>query len=154
MVFLAQKMIVKFKLSALRRTRWYELLLRIVFGGLATVATGMIAKSYGPVVGGLFLAFPAIFPASATLVEKHEKERKQKANVDGVNRARRAVALEARGAAMGSIGLAAFALLIWRLIVGQPAWLVFLTASSAWLITSVLAWKFRRSQHALTHRVS
>jgi hypothetical protein len=30
----------------------------------------------GPRVGGLFLAFPAIFPASATLVEKHEKQKK------------------------------------------------------------------------------
>jgi hypothetical protein len=74
-------MVVKFQLSALRRMKWYEVILRIIFGGLATVATGMIAKSYGPVVGGLFLAFPAIFPASATLVEKHEKEKKQRAHL-------------------------------------------------------------------------
>ena len=26
----------------------------------------------------LFLAFPAIFPASATLIEKHEKEKKER----------------------------------------------------------------------------
>jgi hypothetical protein len=35
-----------------------------------TAIPGWIASKYGPVVGGLFLAFPAIFPASATLVEK------------------------------------------------------------------------------------
>jgi hypothetical protein len=34
-----------------------------------------------PVVGGLFLAFPAIFPASATLIEKHVRERKEKAGL-------------------------------------------------------------------------
>jgi hypothetical protein len=137
-------MVVKFELSALRRTRWYEVVLRILFGGLATVATGMIAKSYGPVVGGLFLAFPAIFPATATLVEKHLKEKKRKAHIDGVSRARRAVALEARGAMMGSVGLAAFGLLLWQLLIGRPAWVVLLAASLTWLATSILMWELRR----------
>jgi hypothetical protein len=137
-------MVVKFKLSALRRTKWYEVILRIIFGGLATVATGIIAKSYGPVVGGLFLAFPAIFPASATLVEKHEKAKKQRAHIDGVNRAQRAVALEARGTAMGSIGLGAFAIVVWQFLSGRPAWLVLTAATLTWLITSLLIWKLRR----------
>jgi hypothetical protein len=137
-------MIVKFQLSALRRTKWYEVILRIIFGGLATVATGMIAKSYGPVVGGLFLAFPAIFPAGATLVEKHEKGKKQRAHIDGVIRARRAVALEARGAAMGSIGMAAFAVVVWQFLVGRPAWLVLTAATITWLVTSLLIWELRR----------
>jgi hypothetical protein len=137
-------MVVKFQLSAVRRTKWYEVILRIIFGGLATVATGMIAKSYGPVVGGLFLAFPAIFPASATLVEKHEKEKRQCAHIDGVNRARRAVALEARGTAMGSIGLGAFAIVVWQFLSGRPAWLVLTAATLTWLITSLLIWELRR----------
>jgi hypothetical protein len=137
-------MVVKFQLSALRQTKWYEVIPRIIFGGLATVATGMIAKSYGPVVGGLFLAFPAIFPASATLVEKHEKEKKQRAHIDGVNRARRAVALETRGTAMGSIGLGAFAIVVWQFLSGRPAWLVLTAATLTWLITSLLIWELRR----------
>jgi hypothetical protein len=137
-------MVVKFKLSALRRTRWYEVVLRVLFGGLATVATGMIAKSYGPIVGGLFLAFPAIFPATATLVEKHTKEKKQKAHIEGTGRARRAVALEARGTMMGSFGLVAFGLVLWRFLVDQPAWLVLLAASAAWLVSSILIWELRR----------
>ena len=49
------------------------------------MATGIIAKKFGPGMGGLFLAFPAIFPARATLVEKHEKEKKQQAGMEGVN---------------------------------------------------------------------
>jgi Protein of unknown function (DUF3147) len=137
-------MVVKFELSALRRTKWYEIFLRVLFGGLATVMTGMIAKSFGPVVGGLFLAFPAIFPASATLVEKHEKEKKRRAGVDGVDRARNAVALEARGAAMGSIGLGAFAVLAWELLLGRPPWIALTAATLAWLVTSILIWQLRR----------
>jgi hypothetical protein len=137
-------MVIKFKLSALRRTRWYEIVLRFLFGGLATVATGMIAKSYGPVIGGVFLAFPAIFPATATLVEKHEKEKKKKAHMSGVHRSRNAVALEARGTAMGSLGLVAFGLLLWRFLADRPAWLVLLVASLAWLVTSILIWQLRR----------
>ena len=36
------------------------------FGGLITAVAGVIAQRFGPIIGGLFLAFPAIFPASAT----------------------------------------------------------------------------------------
>ncbi len=137
-------MVVKFRFSALRRTRWYEVVLRLLFGGLATVATGMIAKAYGPVVGGLFLAFPAIFPATATLVEKHVKEKKQRAHIEGVYRARGAVALEARGTMMGSLGLVVFGFLLWRFLVKEPAWLILFSASAAWLVTAVLVWELRR----------
>jgi hypothetical protein len=38
---------------------------------------------WGPAVVGLFLAFPAIFPASATLIEKHERQRKQRQGLTG-----------------------------------------------------------------------
>jgi len=47
--------------SALRRTKWYEYAIRFLFGGIITAITGLIAKKFGPQVGGLFLAFPAIF---------------------------------------------------------------------------------------------
>ena len=72
---------IRIKLSALRETRWHEYLIRFVLGGLATVGTGAIASLFGPETGGLFLAFPAIFCASATLVEKHERERKEEAGL-------------------------------------------------------------------------
>jgi hypothetical protein len=70
---------VTFRLSAIARIHWYEYASRFAFGGLATALAGVIAKEYGPSIGGLFLAFPAIFPASATLIEQHEKRKKQKA---------------------------------------------------------------------------
>jgi len=76
--------------SALRETRWHEYLIRFVLGGLATVATGAIANVFGPATGGLFLAFPAIFCASATLIEKHERERKEKVGLRGTRRGKEA----------------------------------------------------------------
>src|SRR6516165_9847128 len=115
-------MIVRFNLSALRQTHWNEYLVRFVLGGVMTVIAGLIAARFGPVVGGLFLAFPAIFPASATLVEKHVRERKEKKGLPGVRRGKEAAALDAAGAARGSFGLAAFGLVIWLIIGPSPAW--------------------------------
>jgi hypothetical protein len=63
--------------SSLKQTRWHEFAVRFLLGGLITAATGIIGKKYGPSVGGLFLAFPVIFPASATLIDKHERGKKQ-----------------------------------------------------------------------------
>jgi hypothetical protein len=79
-------MIVQFKPSVLRQTPWYEYLVRFVLGGAMTVIAGLIAARFGPVIGGLFLAFRAIFPASATLIEKHVRERKEKAGLPGARR--------------------------------------------------------------------
>jgi hypothetical protein len=136
-------MIVQFKPSALRQTRWYEYLVRFVLGGAMTVVAGLIAARFGPVIGGLFLAFPAIFPASATLIEKHSRQRKEKAGLSGVRRGRDAAALDAAGAALGSLGLAAFAAVIWLMVASSPSWaLVFATV--AWLTVAVLAWLSRR----------
>src|SRR4030081_1341470 len=101
-------------LSALGKTKWYEYALRFAFGGAITVAAGLIANKWGPGVGGLFLAFPAIFPASATLVEKHEKQEKQQHGLDGTIRGREAAGLDAAGAAIGRIGLITFAVAVWR----------------------------------------
>src|ERR1700761_3805605 len=109
-------MVIKIDLASLRRTKWHDYLVRFLLGGAVTVITGLIAKRYGPAVGGLFLAFPAIFPASATLVEKHEKQKKERAGIQGSSRGRMAASLDARGAAMGSIGLMVFALVVWRVL--------------------------------------
>jgi uncharacterized protein DUF3147 len=71
-------MIIKVKIATLAEGHWYEYAIRFVLGGLMTVAAGLVAATWGPLIGRLFLAFPAIFPASATLVEKHEREKKEK----------------------------------------------------------------------------
>jgi hypothetical protein len=136
---------VSLHLSALQKTKWYEYLVRFVFGGTITVLAGLIAKEYGPVLGGLFLAFPAILPASATLLEKHEKEKKKKAGIAKTIRGRQAAALDAYGAALGSVGLFFFGLIVWRFLQEHNALSVLLAATALWALTSILLWRARKS---------
>ena len=135
---------VKVDTSSVKATSWHQLLLRFVFGGAVTAAAGIIAKVYGPTVGGLFLAFPAIFPASATLIEKHERERKQKAGVHGEVQARKAVGIDAAGASIGSLGLLIFAVTIQEFIVGHRPFLVVICATLAWMFASYILWIIRK----------
>src|SRR6266403_1081941 len=145
-------MIVRVKWSALKQSRWYEYVLRLVLGGLATALAGAIAEFFGPETGGLFLAFPAIFCASATLIEKHERERKQKLGLSGYRRGTEAAALDAVGAGLGAIGLAAFGLAIWGLAPSFAFGSLGL-AAAAWLLVSVFLWRSRRNVRVNTARL-
>jgi len=136
-------MIVRAKWEALREGHWYEYVVRFVLGGAATVVAGLIADFYGPATGGLFLAFPAIFFASATLIEKHEREQKEDKGLKGRLRAKGAAALDAAGAGWGSIGLAAFALVVWLTAEKTPMGSLTL-ASIVWLLVAVSLWRLRR----------
>jgi Protein of unknown function (DUF3147) len=127
--------------SEFARTRWHEYVSRFLFGGAITALAGIIAREYGPGIGGLFLAFPAIFPAGATLIEKHEKRRNRK---QSTLRGRKAAALDAAGAAMGAFGLVAFALVVWKLIEHLPLWAVLSSATFAWLGVSIVVWRIRQ----------
>lgn len=130
--------------SALGKTRWYEFAVRFLFGGLITAVAGIIAKKFGPGVGGLFLAFPAIFPASATLIEKHEKQKKERAGLQGSARGRKAASVDAAGAAIGSLALLVFALLVRRFLPDHNDWLVLTVSTGIWLAVSLLLWQIRK----------
>jgi Protein of unknown function (DUF3147) len=128
--------------KGLKDTTWYEYALRFIFGGAMTVVAGLVAKEFGPTLGGLFLAFPAIFPAGATLIDKHEKEKKERAGLQPGYRGKYAVALDAAGATMGAIGLTIFALLVFKLLSGDtPAAVALLSSAVVWFIASVLIWR-------------
>ena len=135
---------VEFDISALKDTKWYELAVRFLFGGAITAITGMLANRYGPVFGGLFLAFPALFPAGATLLEKHEQEKKRRAGIANTARGREAAALDARGAAIGSIGLVGFALIAWKLVPMSSGVIALSAALVVWAAISILIWRLRR----------
>ncbi|HUN75283.1 MAG TPA: hypothetical protein VMU40_12295 [Steroidobacteraceae bacterium] len=137
-------MMIKADLGALKRTRWHEYLIRFAFGGMMTVATGWVANRFGPAVGGLLLAFPVIFPASATLVEKHELERKRRAGIPFTLRGRLAAALDARGAAMGALGLMTFAVVTWRLVLHCSLLATLASALGSWLTVSGALWYIRK----------
>jgi hypothetical protein len=137
-------MLIKVNPSALKQTKWHEYLVRFACGGLITTAAGIIAKKFGPEAGGLFLAFPAIFPATATLIEKHETEKKQKKGLKGTVRGRNAASIDAAGSAMGSVGLFVFAVIVLHFIEGHNLWLVLAGAMLGWLGVSVLTWLIRK----------
>lgn len=141
-------MIVKMSYSSLKSGHWYEYIVRFALGGAATIATGAISSRFGASVGGLFLALPAIFCASATLIQKHEERRKRDAGMKGKRRGQQAAALDAAGAALGSIGMAGFAVAFW-LLVKQDAPLAFAVALAAWAVISVAAWWTWRHVRAL-----
>lgn len=128
-----------------RSTRWREIAVRFVFGGVITVITGLIAKEWGPALGGLFMAFPAIFPASATLVAKHEDEEMEEAGLKGDRRAAAAAALDARGTAMGAVGLIAFAIVAWQFLPIHHTASVLVGALVAWFIVAATLWWLRKA---------
>ncbi len=136
-------MIVKASLDSLKEIKPHEIGMRFLFGGTCTVAAYLIAKHFGPAVGGLFLAFPAIFPASASLIEKHEKQDKAAVGSDGTERGRLAAGLDAAGTAMGCVGLCGFALAMWFGLPRQRAPIVLVEASLAWLVLAVSTWLLR-----------
>jgi hypothetical protein len=140
--------------SALRRTKWYEYGVRFLFGGTITALAGIIAKEAGPVFGGLFLAFPAILPATATLIAKHEEQKKQGHGLDGARRGREVAGVAAIGAAIGSVGLIAFAMWTWRFLPRQPSGLVLTTATIIWFCLSLLVWYSRKLVPKLSNQLS
>jgi hypothetical protein len=112
--------------GALKEARAWEHALRFVFGGIVTVVVGLVARRWGPVIAGLFLAFPSIFPASITLVRRHDGRAKA---VD-----------DAKGACVGGAGMLAFSCVVraaasaWR-----PA-MVLAMATLAWAAVDLGAW--------------
>ena len=137
-------MIVQVEPSSLRQTKWHEYAIRFLFGGLITAIVGELAKHFGPGVGGLFLAFPSIFPATLTLASKHEKEKKARQGMPGEDRGKEAASAEAAGTSIGSIGLLAFALVVWFEITRHSSSLVLLLATGAWVVGSMALWWFRK----------
>lgn len=134
---------IKFDTSGLGQSRSYEYLVRFIFGGSLTALTGIVAKRFGPEIGGLFLAFPAILPATATLIETHEEKKKGLVGENGTRRGRAVAGVDAAGAAMGSIGLVAFALVIWKRLPQSDTGLALTVATVAWIVTSLSLWELR-----------
>jgi hypothetical protein len=141
-------MVVRFKWSALKQGKPYEYLIRFALGGLATVIAGLVADWWGPENGGLMLAFPAIFCASATLIESHERKRKAAKGLRGEKRGKGAAALDAAGAGLGSFGLVAFAMVCWGLAEKSPLLSLGL-GSLIWFATSVTLWRLRRDMRVV-----
>jgi succinate-acetate transporter protein len=145
-------MMIQCRLASIKGIKLHEWILRFFFGGVVCVLAGLIAKKWGPEIGGLFLAFPAIFPAGASLIESHERAHKARAGIDGTMRGRTVAGIDAAGAAIGCIGLAGFALLCWLLLPRMEPIAVFALATLAWLLLSIAFWFLRKSRLLRTRR--
>jgi nicotinamide-nucleotide amidase len=94
-------------LKKIKSVRPRDYLIRFAFGASISLIAGILTLAFGPLFGGLFLAFPAILPATLTLLEKK----------DGLAQA----VADVRGAVIGSIGMIGFAVVAMTLIPRNPA---------------------------------
>ena len=132
------------QLAALKQTKPHQYGIRFLIGGLCTVVSGLVGNHFGPAIGGLFLAFPAIFPAAASLIENNEKEKKRKIGANGALRGRLAASIDSAGAALGCVGLIGFAVTSWSLLRGHNATLAITMATLVWLVIALGLWLVRR----------
>lgn len=114
---------IQFEPSGMKKTSWKGYAVRFLFGGAVTALTGVLAKAFGPAIAGLFLAFPAILPASLALIDKSDGEKQ--------------AGFDAGGATIGSVGLVAFAVVVLGLAARTSAWHVLALAAIAWLAVAV-----------------
>ena len=129
--------------ASLKATTPAEYAKRFLYGGAVALAAALIDRKWGPVVGGLFLAFPGIFPPSASLVEQHKVEREAARGKHGLLSGRGEASVEATGASIGALGLIAFAAVLWSRLPHHSAPSSLALAFLAWLIVSWLCWLIR-----------
>jgi nicotinamide-nucleotide amidase len=115
-----------FELRRLARISVRDYLIRFAFGALVSALAGGVTLVFGPRWGGLFLAFPAILPATLTLLEKR----------DGLPQA----ASDVRGAAIGAIGLIGFAI-VGALLMARSSGLALVAALAAWATIALLIYR-------------
>jgi uncharacterized membrane protein (GlpM family) len=116
--------IVGVHLGALRDLPVRDLLVRFGFGAAISAVAGLVSVLAGSEPGGILLAFPAILPATLTLIEKEESER-QAEDLDV-------------GSILGAAALASFAIVVWQYMDEQSAPVVLAVATAAWLLSAVV----------------
>ena len=128
----AKSPIPRFNLDGLHGKRPKDYLVRFAFGASISLIAALISLKF-QLFGGMFLAFPAILPASLTLIERDLG--KEEASID------------AEGAIIGAIGLLTFALVAAFGIKAIGAIPALILAAIAWLVLSfgiygaVMAWR-------------
>lgn len=132
-----------YDLGKLRKATPAQYLSRFAFGCVLTLIVMSIAKWAGPIVGGLFLAFPGIYPPGSSYVEKKEEERKSAAGLHGTRRARALASAHAVGSSVGTFGLMVFAAAVWKGLPRFGLGLSLLAGTIGWCLASFGAWWLR-----------
>jgi hypothetical protein len=140
---------IKFDAHAVRETSWVGHLLRFAIGGAVTVAVGLFTNATDAKAGGLMLAIPSIVPLGIALLARVQKQ-KPGATSRG-DRGRHAAIVEAAGAGCGTLGLLAFAVVAWQLLLRTKAWVALPAATMAWAAVATGVWLARKS-HPTTAR--
>jgi uncharacterized membrane protein (GlpM family) len=117
-------------LSAVRAIAPRDMAVRFAFGAGISVVAGLVGLGWGAGAGGLLLAFPAILPASLTLIEKKE----------GMKHARD----DDSGATLGALALIGFAVCGWQLITGAGAPAALVAATGCWVLGAILLYLVSR----------
>ena len=110
-------------LGQLREVRPAELAVRFAFGAGISLAAALVGMRFGHRAGGLFLAFPAILPASLTLIS--DKHGRREAKIDAI------------GAVLGGVALGGFALTALLLLTRLPLAVALLLAALFWVVGAV-----------------
>jgi hypothetical protein len=101
-------------------------MVRFAFGASISVIAGVVSLVWNAKAGGMFLAFPAILPATLTLIEK--KESKRQAEEDD------------EGALLGSVAMFSFgATSVWALA-AFAAGTALAVATGAWAATAIASY--------------
>jgi hypothetical protein len=106
---------------------------RAAFGAAISVLAGIVGVVFGARIGGLFLACPAILPATLTLIEK--KDGKRSAEEDE------------HGSIAGALGLVGFAAAGAVVIDRNGVAIALFAASIAWLLVAFGAYGVHLALH-------
>ena len=112
------------ELGELKKHRFSDYLTRFAFGAGISAAAAIVAAVFGVKIGGVLLAFPAILPASLTLIER--KDGRGEAAVDAI------------GAVLGSVALIAFAVVAALTLTRFSGLVALFLAGAAWVLVAGL----------------
>ena len=103
---------------------------RFGFGAAIALVAGLLGMWFGPKFGGVFLGFPAILPASLTLIQK--KDGKEQAAIDS------------EGAVLGAVAFVAFATVVTLAVVRLGVVPTVIVSLIVWTVIAVALYALAR----------
>ena len=103
---------------------------RFGFGAAIALVAGLLGMWFGPKFGGVFLGFPAILPASLTLIQK--KDGKEQAAIDS------------EGAVLGAVAFVAFATVVTLAVVRLGVVPTVIVGLIVWTVIAVALYALAR----------
>lgn len=116
--------------SAVTQHSANDYFLRFAFGAAISLVAGLLGLWLGPRFGGVFLGFPAILPASLTLIQKK----------DGKDQA----AIDSEGAVLGALAFVAYAVVVTLLVTRWSVLPTVIVALLVWTLVAVTLYALAR----------